>query len=140
MGTTLPRVSRRKRMVSTSSAERRLRYLTARDGAAQLQDSSGEEADCQGQVVRSTSLAQQHLACCCSSNVPGFLGSLMHQEPDGRNIISDRTTCFWLLALSMQADPENTVGVLSMAGGKGVRVLVTPTADLGKILSSMHGM
>ena len=38
----------------------------------------------------------------------------------------------------MQSNPENTVGVLTMAG-KGVRVLVTPTADLGKILSSMHG-
>ena len=37
-----------------------------------------------------------------------------------------------------QSNPENTVGVLTMAG-KGVRVLVTPTADLGKILSSMHG-
>eukprot|EP00897_Mesotaenium_endlicherianum_P000497 jgi/Mesen1/10448/ME000082S09953 len=38
-----------------------------------------------------------------------------------------------------QSNPENTVGVLTM-GGKGVRVLVTPTADLGKILSSMHGV
>lgn len=38
-----------------------------------------------------------------------------------------------------QSNPENTVGVLTMAG-KGVRVLVTPTADLGKILSSMHGV
>lgn len=38
-----------------------------------------------------------------------------------------------------QSNPENTVGVLTMAG-KGVRVLVTPTADLGRILSSMHGL
>eukprot|EP00271_Cylindrocystis_brebissonii_P005921 TRINITY_DN18342_c0_g1_i1.p1 TRINITY_DN18342_c0_g1~~TRINITY_DN18342_c0_g1_i1.p1 ORF type:complete len:485 (-),score=156.72 TRINITY_DN18342_c0_g1_i1:446-1900(-) len=38
-----------------------------------------------------------------------------------------------------QSNPENTVGVLTMAG-KGVRVLVTPTADLGKILSSLHGV
>lgn len=38
-----------------------------------------------------------------------------------------------------QSNPENTVGVLTM-GGKGVRVLVTPTADLGKILSTMHGL
>ncbi|KAF7809640.1 26S proteasome non-ATPase regulatory subunit 4-like protein isoform X1 [Senna tora] len=38
-----------------------------------------------------------------------------------------------------QANPENTVGVLTMAG-KGVRVLVTPTGDLGKILACMHGL
>jgi hypothetical protein len=42
-------------------------------------------------------------------------------------------------ARSLQSNPENTVGVLTMAG-KGVRVLVTPTPDLGKILSCMHGM
>ncbi|KAL9249082.1 26S proteasome non-ATPase regulatory subunit 4-like protein, partial [Drosera capensis] len=36
------------------------------------------------------------------------------------------------------SNPENTVGVLTIAG-KGVRVLVTPTSDLGKILSCMHG-
>lgn len=40
--------------------------------------------------------------------------------------------CLW------QSNPENTVGVLTMAG-KGVRVLVTPTTDLGKILACMHG-
>ncbi|KAK1262509.1 26S proteasome non-ATPase regulatory subunit 4 [Acorus gramineus] len=38
-----------------------------------------------------------------------------------------------------QSNPENTVGVLTMAG-KGVKVLVTPTSDLGKILSCMHGL
>lgn len=38
-----------------------------------------------------------------------------------------------------QSNPENTVGVLTMAG-KGVRVLVTPTNDLGKILACMHGL
>lgn len=38
-----------------------------------------------------------------------------------------------------QSNPENTVGVLTMAG-KGVRVLATPTSDLGKILSCMHGL
>ncbi|MQL92828.1 hypothetical protein Taro_025461 [Colocasia esculenta] len=37
-----------------------------------------------------------------------------------------------------QSNPENTVGILTMAG-KGVRVLVTPTSDLGKILACMHG-
>ncbi|GFP87926.1 26S proteasome non-ATPase regulatory subunit 4 homolog [Phtheirospermum japonicum] len=38
-----------------------------------------------------------------------------------------------------QSNPENTVGVLTMAG-KGARVLVTPTSDLGKILACMHGL
>eukprot|EP00959_Pyramimonas_sp_CCMP1952_P106013 2216608-Pyramimonas_sp.AAC.2 len=36
-------------------------------------------------------------------------------------------------------NPENVVGVLSLAG-KGPRVLVTPTGDLGKILGAMHGL
>ncbi|KAK8947960.1 26S proteasome non-ATPase regulatory subunit 4 [Platanthera guangdongensis] len=38
-----------------------------------------------------------------------------------------------------QSNPENTVGLLTMAG-KRVRVLVTPTSDLGKILACMHGL
>ncbi|PKU67362.1 26S proteasome non-ATPase regulatory subunit 4 homolog [Dendrobium catenatum] len=38
-----------------------------------------------------------------------------------------------------QSNPENTVGLLTM-GAKGVRVLVTPTSDLGKILACMHGL
>ncbi|GMH25167.1 hypothetical protein Nepgr_027010 [Nepenthes gracilis] len=38
-----------------------------------------------------------------------------------------------------QDNPENTVGILTMAG-KGVRVLVTPTSDLGKIVACMHGL
>ncbi|URE34356.1 26S proteasome non-atpase regulatory subunit [Musa troglodytarum] len=38
-----------------------------------------------------------------------------------------------------QSNPENTVGILTMAGN-GVRVLVTPTSDLGKILSCTHGL
>lgn len=51
---------------------------------------------------------------------------------------------FWLLCrdlisfLQLQSNPENTVGILTMAG-KGVRVLTTPTSDLGKILACMHG-
>jgi len=36
-------------------------------------------------------------------------------------------------------NPENVVGVLTLAG-KGPRVLVTPTGDLGKILGAMHGL
>ncbi|PON57780.1 Proteasome subunit Rpn [Parasponia andersonii] len=38
-----------------------------------------------------------------------------------------------------QSNPENTVGILTMAG-KGIRVLTTPTTDLGKILACMHGL
>ncbi|CAM8909501.1 unnamed protein product [Rhodiola kirilowii] len=38
-----------------------------------------------------------------------------------------------------QSNPENTVGVMTMAG-KGVKVLVTPMSDLGKILACMHGL
>ncbi|KAK8302136.1 hypothetical protein V6Z11_D04G066700 [Gossypium hirsutum] len=33
---------------------------------------------------------------------------------------------------------KNMVGILTMAG-KGVRVLATPTSELGKILPCMHG-
>ncbi|KAG1354118.1 26S proteasome non-ATPase regulatory subunit 4 [Cocos nucifera] len=43
------------------------------------------------------------------------------------------------IAILEASNPENTVGVLTMAG-KGVRVLVTPTSDLGKILACMHGL
>eukprot|EP00252_Welwitschia_mirabilis_P002637 TRINITY_DN1257_c0_g1_i1.p1 TRINITY_DN1257_c0_g1~~TRINITY_DN1257_c0_g1_i1.p1 ORF type:complete len:420 (+),score=138.66 TRINITY_DN1257_c0_g1_i1:165-1424(+) len=38
-----------------------------------------------------------------------------------------------------QSNPENTVGVLTMAR-KHVRILVTPTTDLGKILACTHGV
>nr|KJB11997.1 hypothetical protein B456_002G057600 [Gossypium raimondii] len=36
-----------------------------------------------------------------------------------------------------QSNPKNTVGILTMVG-KGVRVLATPTSELGKILSCIH--
>ncbi|KAF8335003.1 uncharacterized protein EI90DRAFT_3144927 [Cantharellus anzutake] len=38
-----------------------------------------------------------------------------------------------------QSNPENTVGVMTMAG-KTPEVLVTPTPDVGKILSALHGL
>ncbi|XP_010531540.1 PREDICTED: 26S proteasome non-ATPase regulatory subunit 4 homolog [Tarenaya hassleriana] len=44
-----------------------------------------------------------------------------------------------LCGAKTQSNPENTVGILTMAG-KGVRVLATPTSDLGKILACMHGL
>ncbi|KAL6905805.1 hypothetical protein ACP4OV_003406 [Aristida adscensionis] len=37
-----------------------------------------------------------------------------------------------------QSNRESTMGVLAMAGKGGPRVLVTPTTDLGKILTSIH--
>ncbi|XP_077231323.1 26S proteasome non-ATPase regulatory subunit 4 homolog [Tasmannia lanceolata] len=56
--------------------------------------------------------------------------SRFQAQSDAVNIICGAKT---------QSNPENTVGVLTMAG-KGVRVLVTPTSDLGKILACMHGL
>eukprot|EP00899_Mesostigma_viride_P011980 jgi/Mesvir1/20783/Mv07894-RA.1 len=42
-----------------------------------------------------------------------------------------------LCGAKTQDNPENTVGVLTLAG-KSVRVLLTPTTDLGKVLGCMH--
>jgi len=42
-----------------------------------------------------------------------------------------------LAGAKTEANAENTVGVMTMAG-KTPRVLVTPTTDLGKILNSMQ--
>lgn len=44
-----------------------------------------------------------------------------------------------LAGAKTQHHPENAVGVLSMAG-KTPRVLVTPTPDLGKVLSAMQDL
>lgn len=44
-----------------------------------------------------------------------------------------------LAGAKTQHHPENTVGVLTMAG-KTPRVLVTPTPDLGKVLNAMQGL
>ena len=41
--------------------------------------------------------------------------------------------------LPLQSNPENSVGVLSMAG-RGVEVHVALTSDVGKILSLSHGI
>jgi len=38
-----------------------------------------------------------------------------------------------------QQNPESTVGVLTMAG-RGVELLVSPTDDIGKLLSCLHGV
>ena len=52
--------------------------------------------------------------------------------------INSFSSLMGLILLLMQSNPENTVGVLTMAG-KGPRVLITPTNDLGKILQALHG-
>lgn len=44
-----------------------------------------------------------------------------------------------LAGAKTQHHPENTVGVMTMAG-KTPQVLVTPTPDLGKVLNAMQGM
>ncbi|KAJ4716001.1 26S proteasome non-ATPase regulatory subunit 4-like [Melia azedarach] len=54
--------------------------------------------------------------------------SRLRAQADAVSLISGAKT---------QSNPENTVGILTM-GGKGVRVLMTPTTDLGKILACMH--
>ena len=44
-----------------------------------------------------------------------------------------------LAGAKTQHHPENTVGVMTMAG-KSPQVLVTPTPDLGKVLNAMQAM
>jgi 26S proteasome regulatory subunit N10 len=51
-------------------------------------------------------------------------------EADAVNLLAGAKT---------QSNPENAVGVLSLAG-KVPRVLVTPTQDLGAVLNSVHGI
>ena len=51
-------------------------------------------------------------------------------EADAVNLLAGAKT---------QNNPENSVGILSLAG-KVPRVLVTPTHDLGRILNSVHGI
>ncbi|KAG8900690.1 hypothetical protein FRC00_011759 [Tulasnella sp. 408] len=50
-------------------------------------------------------------------------------QSDAVNVIFGRKT---------NANPENTVGLMT-SGGKTPQVLVTPTTDIGKILSGLHG-
>eukprot|EP00257_Ricinus_communis_P028247 XP_025015661.1 26S proteasome non-ATPase regulatory subunit 4 homolog isoform X2 [Ricinus communis] len=57
-----------------------------------------------------------------------YVPSRFQSQADAVNLISGAKT---------QSNPENTVGILTMAG-KGVRILTTPTTDLGKILACMH--
>ena len=54
----------------------------------------------------------------------------LQAEGDAVNLLAGAKT---------QSNPENSVGVLSLAG-KVPRVLVTPTDDLGQVLNAVHGI
>lgn len=47
---------------------------------------------------------------------------------------------YLLCRAKTQPNPENSVGFLTMAGNRGVPVLVTPTGNLGKIFACMDGI
>ena len=57
-----------------------------------------------------------------------YLPTRLKAEADAVNLLAGAKT---------QSNPENSVGVLSLAG-KVPRVLVTPTDDLGQVLNSVH--
>ena len=44
-----------------------------------------------------------------------------------------------LCGAKTQSNPENTVGLMTLAG-KVPKVLIAPTAELGKVLSAVHGI
>lgn len=53
----------------------------------------------------------------------------------------------FLVGTKTQSNPENTVGVIAMCGSSGINgksgageLLVSPTDDMGKILSALHGI
>ncbi|KAJ3318197.1 proteasome regulatory particle base subunit rpn10, partial [Gonapodya sp. JEL0774] len=54
----------------------------------------------------------------------------MEAQSDAVNLLFNAKT---------QSNPESTVGLMSMAG-KGPEVLVTPSSEIGKILTAMHGV
>ena len=55
---------------------------------------------------------------------------LLQAEGDAINLLAGAKT---------QSNPENSVGVMSLAG-KVPRVIVTPTDDLGQVLNAVHGI
>ncbi|CAM9354590.1 unnamed protein product [Phaeothamnion confervicola] len=57
-----------------------------------------------------------------------YVPTRMEAQHDAANLVCGTKT---------QSNPESTVGVLTMAG-KGPELLVSPTDDMGKILSSLH--
>ena len=59
-----------------------------------------------------------------------YAPSRFQMQTDAVNLLAGAKT---------QSNPENAVGVLSLAG-KVPKMLVTPTPDLGKVLNSLHGL
>lgn len=62
--------------------------------------------------------------------VPSRLGA----QSDAANLVANQKT---------QSNPESTVGVIAMSSkgpSTGAQLLVSPTDDLGKILSALHGV
>lgn len=59
-----------------------------------------------------------------------YVPSRMEAQADAVNLLCGTKT---------QSNPESTVGVLTMAG-KGAEMLISPTQDLGKVLTSLHGV
>mmetsp|Transcript_665 Transcript_665/g.3090 ORF Transcript_665/g.3090 Transcript_665/m.3090 type:complete len:394 (-) Transcript_665:565-1746(-) len=59
-----------------------------------------------------------------------YLPSRLQAEGDAINLLAGAKT---------QSNPENSVGVMSLAG-KVPRVIVTPTDDLGQVLNAVHGI
>ncbi|KAG6504067.1 hypothetical protein ZIOFF_036393 [Zingiber officinale] len=93
-------------------------------------DPSGSLRVC---MVMSSSVPQATMICIDNSEWMrngDYAPRRLQAQADAVNLICGAKT---------QSNPENTVGLLAMAG-KGVRVLVTPTSDLGKILACMHGL
>jgi 26S proteasome regulatory complex, subunit RPN10/PSMD4 len=63
-----------------------------------------------------------------------YLPSRLSAQQDAANLLVSHKT---------QSNPESTVGVILMNGGcftAGVELLVSPTDDVGKILSALHGV
>jgi 26S proteasome regulatory subunit N10 len=58
------------------------------------------------------------------------MSRVMQAEADAINLLAGAKT---------QSNPENSVGVLSLAGNVP-RVLVTPTDDLGVVLNAVHSI
>lgn len=68
-----------------------------------------------------------------------YIPTRLSAQTDAANLLVTHKT---------QSNPESTVGVIAMSGGvhssgenaDGVELLVSPTDDLGKILSALHGI
>jgi len=63
-----------------------------------------------------------------------YIPSRMEAQSDAANLIVNQKT---------QSNPESTVGVIAMSSSgpsSGAQLLVSPTDDLGKILTALHGV